>query len=489
MADRIRKLAPFTSSVAVTAAIGVVRGLDAFHKAGLAHGDVSGENVAMLADGDTRLQLGGIWTAYPESQTAGSIVLPSLAPYLAPEVSTGGLPSPASDLYSVGVLLFELLTGRKPYQAETAVATAMKHATDPTPRVRSLNSSVPTVLDEIVYKAMAKDPHSRYTGASELLFDLRQVQDAVRFGRTLSWPIRAQSAPAAVRTPQPVAPRMSAVRERPDPEVSSRKSQEERDVPVWMLVMFTAVLSMCAVLLGFLVFFNVTRPQLVKVPRVSNMTVQDARTILEKSHLVMREGPSVPSESVAADQIISTEPPADSKVTEHSTVVVTVSTGSTHVKVPNLKGLHQDKAAEYLARNHLTLDTNVDHESTSEYAVGEVSKQTPIGGSDVLTNSQVHITVRDAPSDAQSKPAANADAEPKTYPVTVRLDDLTQPTIVKIDVQDDDDTGVIHEDHHEPGDDPIDMTTVARGSNVKVRVYYDDKKVKEFTLKPGDAVS
>src|SRR5206468_594723 len=114
----------------------------------------------------------------------------------------------------------ELLTGRLPYNADTPIAMALKHATSPTPSVRIFNPSVPTVLDEIVKKAMAKDPANRYTTAGEMLSDLRMLQDALRFGRTLTWPIR-KDIPSQV---QPVAPKMSAAREvREAPEREERK--------------------------------------------------------------------------------------------------------------------------------------------------------------------------------------------------------------------------------------------------------------------------
>ena len=223
LSERIKKLAPFSIPVSVATGISICQALEPLHRYRLAHGDLTPPNIVVMANGDVKLQLAGIWEVYSASPTAGAMVLPGMAPYLAPEVSAGSMPSTASDVYALGVILYELLAGRLPYYGDTAVSVAIQHSSVSTPSVREINPSVPAVLDEIVKKAMAKDPTQRYQQAAQLIADLRLVQDALRFGRTLTWPIQASSAepdtPKAspkrrkeTTEAQPVAPRMSAVR-------------------------------------------------------------------------------------------------------------------------------------------------------------------------------------------------------------------------------------------------------------------------------------
>jgi len=480
LADRIRKLAPFTSPVAVSAAIGVARGLDVFHKHGQVHGDVNGENVAMMADGDTRLQLGGIWKAYSASPTAGAVVLPAMAPYLAPEVSSGGMPGPASDVYSVGVLLYELLTGRKPYLADSAIATAMRHVSQNTPRVRDANNAVPIVLDEIVYKAMAKEPQNRYANAADLLLDLRQVQDAMRFGKNLTWPLRARE-PVANATSPSVAPRMSAVRTDSETASQAKKRSKERDVPVWMLVIFAALVGVVGCLLAFYMYFNLNRPKMVLVPELTGLTKQEAKDTLEKLHLRYEEGQSVTNEKIEADHVVAENPEKGTKLVESSPVTVTLSEGSSMVQVPNLKNLTVDKASENLLDLGLVEDTVTDKIHDPNIPDGEVVKQSPEAGKSVARNSTVHLTLSSGP--APPKPDDSSD-QTYTYVLHITLTGIEGTVDVRIDVDDAQGprSGVFEAEKE--GGETFDASINAYGSKATFKIYYDDNLVKTIVRTP-----
>lgn len=484
LADRIRKLAPFTSPVAVAAAIGITRGLDAFHKADIVHGEVSAENVAMLADGDTRLQMGAIWQAYSASQTAGAVVLPSFAPYLAPEVSSGGMPSKRSDVYAAGILLFELLTGRRPYVGETAVATAMRHLSEPTPRVRSITPSVPAVLDEIVFKAMSKDPRSRYADAEGLRLDLLQVQDAMRFGRTLSWPLRNQSVPSSSDGHTPVAPRMSAIRDQSKERPSGRSSQEA-DVPTWMWVVSALVLGGIICMVGVYLLTSFSRPTLVNVPNLTGLSISEAHQTLDRLHLNLKVGPAIPNERYQPDRIIESTPTAGDKVAEHSDVTVTVSSGSRQVDVPDLRGMTPDKARSVLATENLVLDDQIDNTEDSSVPAGTICRQSPAAQTRIDRNEKIHVSVNagmGAP--APEQPPTNT-SQSFVYSLSVLLNDATQPVDVRIDVTDEQGTRTFFDQVKNPGDH-IDTSVIAHGTQATFNIYYDGKLVKTVTKQAAD---
>jgi serine/threonine-protein kinase len=482
LSDRIRKLAPFTSPVAIRSAIGIARGLDAFHKAQLVHGDVSGENVAMLADGEAKLQLGGIWEAYSASQTAGAVVLPALAPYLAPEISSGAMPSKRSDVYSVGVLLFELLTGRKPYVADTAIATAMRHTSEATPRVRSISPSVPVVLDEIVYKAMAKNPADRYSQAGDLLLDLRQMQDAMRFGRTLIWPLRAQSQPQAAPARQAVAPRMSAIRDESRTREADRP-ERDADVPMWMWIVGALVTGFVLCVIGFYVVLNLNRPRLVSVPPLQGLSVSEARSRLESLHLGLKVGSAVPSETYEPDKIIESKPGAGEKLPEGSaTVTVTLSSGSREVDVPQLRGLTPDKARSVLATENLALDDQMDHSFDPALPAGTISKQDPPALSRVERNRKIHVAINEQNGDG----GPSDSSQWYEYQLSVLVTGVSEPVDVRIEITDDEGTRPFYDHVHNPGD-KIETSEKGHGSQATFQIYYDGKLVRSYTKQASEA--
>lgn len=481
LADRIRKLAPFSVPVAVAAALSVTRGLDAFHKAGIVHGDVSPETTCLMADGEVRLQMGGLWEAYGASPTAGAMVLPSLAPALAPEVGKGAMPSLRSDVYAVGVLLYELLTGRKPYAADTPLATAMRHSTDPTPRVRALNPSVPAVLDEIIAKTMAKDPQERYATAAELANDLRLVQDALRFGRTLTWPLRAgptaappAKAGVAGRAPKPaspgrVAPKMTALKEDDEEEFG----RPERDVPAWASVGLALVACVAVSLLAVYFVLNLNRPRLVPVPNLRGLSLTDARNSISRSKLNLRVGERVANDSVAAESVLSTDPAYGTRVREGTSVTATLSAGAASVKVPNLIAMTTDSARSVLEKSGLKLADEPDKANVPGSKDGTVVKQDPKAGVALARDGEVKVTIQD---DTLPKP------EPKSYDYTLSVDlsNLTDRTRVRVEVEDIDGKRLVESRRRSPGEQ-YKVTARARGDHATFRIYYEDQLVKTIT--------
>lgn len=490
--DRMRKLAPFSTQVSVGTAISLCTALDPLHKSRVAHGDLQPQNIAVLADGDVRLQLTGIWEAYRGSQTAEAMVLPSMAPYLAPEISAGSPPSPAGDVYAVGAILFELLSGRLPYYADAPVAMALQHASSPTPSVRAVNPSVPTVLDEIVKKAMAKQPSQRYATAGEMGADLRLLQDALRFGRQLTWPLRptipAPTAPTGKNetpktnpkvkvTPQPqrVAPRMSAILE-DDPEDHSRRERKERDVPVWMLLFTTFLAAVALALVGFWVVFNLNKPRTVAIPNITGLSVTEARDVLKGAKLELRVGSRQANDKVESDHVIDVNPEAGEKIREGGTVNVTVSLGSRMVAVPDLKGLTLDKAKTVLGNLNLDVDDTVLHEPDPNIAEGLIVATIPEAKMSVERQSRVRVTLSSGKV-GQISSTSRLLQDGCEYSLRVKLADITEPTQVRVEMVDDEGMRVIHNAKHRPGDS-FDGSWVGKGIQAKFLFYYNDKLVK-----------
>jgi eukaryotic-like serine/threonine-protein kinase len=480
LGDRIRKLAPFSIPASVSMAISLCQSIEPVHRAKLVHGDVSGQNVIVMANGDVKLQLTGIWEAYSASSGAGAAVLASLAPYLAPEVSQGDMPSPSSDVYAIGILMFELLTGRAPYAADSSVATAMRHVNSPTPSVRDLNPSVPEVLDEIVKKAMAKSPADRYRNATELMAHLRILQDALRFGKTLTWPLAGANArPTPIVNPsQPVAPRMSAIRE-PEDETVREKRRKERDVPIWMMLIIAFLIAVVLSLLGVWLAFNFSKPKLITVPNIRGLTTSEARSMLDPLKISLRILRKQADNKAPQDQILDVSPEPGQSVREGSAVGVVVSAGSRFIEVPDLKGETLDKAISVLNSLGLELDSSTDNAPDPSVPAGQVARQTPDKGTRVERGSRVRLTTSSGPP---TEAAPTSEVPAFIYTLDIKVSNGGKSTRVRVDISDEQGVRLAYEERHASGE-TAHVSVKGYGPEATFRIYYDDVKVKELTQK------
>lgn len=488
LAERIRKLAPFSIQVSVGIGISICHALESIHRLQIAHGDVNPTHIAVFPDGDVRLQLAGIWEAYSGSNTAAAMVLPSMSPYLAPEVTGGDMPNPGSDTYAVGIILFELLTGRLPYYGETTSSIASQHATLPTPSVRDVNGSVPPVLDEIIRKAMSKDPRARYQNAGELLSDLRLLQDALRFGRQLTWPLRAAaavpgpSAPKTRKTNQ-VAPKMSAIRK---DESEQKRSKPERDVPVWLLGFTMFVVAVAVSLVGVWVMFNLNKPRTVGVPSLRGLSVTEAREMLKDANLTLRIAGRKPNDEMELDHVLETDPPTGEQVREGGQVGVVLSAGSRYVLIPDLAGMTVDKAKSVLSSLNLDMDESVDRIVSDQYGEGTVVRTEPPSRTKVERQSRVRLIV----STGAAEPTATDTIEDERflYTLSVGLSDLTDETQVKIEMVDEEGTRVVHDEMHPPGGE-FEVNILGKGKKATFRFFYNDRLVKTVEKEADEGVT
>lgn len=524
--DRIKRFAPFSVPVAISTVISILEGLEAVHAFGIAHGDIGGHTIAITNEGLARLQLPGIWESYSSSRFAGAAVLPQMAPYLAPELSKGGPPSPSGDLYAVGVLIFELLTARQPYQSDTIQGLAHQHATQPAPRLRALNPAIPHVLDSVLTKCLEKSPADRYRRANELLGDLRIIQDGIRFGKTLTWPLSgAQLGSKAM----PIAPRMSAIRtdQKPAPSrdtsesvsagVATGRRQRETvtyhesgapDVPWWIRIPLILSLFACAGAVGSFVYYNLSQVPHVRVPKVLNLSKSEAVSSLSIAKLKVGRLIQVESETVPRDRVVDQFPKGGDRVKEGSSVTLRMSGGSRYTKVPDLSGHTQDEARSMLSDLGLNLNDEVQVAPSSKVPRGKIIGQAPKPGLVAERNATVRIQVSSGVPDTEvpppvtpTSPVASIDKAPDALPnpadqepvrdpqpvptpkahlytVTLKTTGLTARARVRVDMKDDYGTLTIFDEDCDP-DQKLVLRHKGYGEQVTIMTYYDDdlKKV------------
>jgi serine/threonine-protein kinase len=319
-----------------------------------------------------------------------------------------------------------------------------------------------------------------------MLTDLRAMQDALRFGKSLSWPIRPEVAAVPTATRQ-VAPKMSAVR------VDSRRPERERewekdpgDVPAWLRnILITVVLVVAGLVVAFL-WSNFSKPKLVAVPNVKNMSINEAKATLSQSHLTLRILARVSNEHVPSDNIVDASPSPGTKVRENSDVSVRVSSGSRFVEVPDLSGHTVDEARSILGQIDLVLDDRITDVPASGIDRGKIVGESPTKGTKVDRNSRVVVQVSNGQEPEKRAPDATDQGIKYVYSLKVHLTDITQTTQVRIDIKDDNGTRTIFDDQKNPGDE-IDVTTEGHGKEATFNLYYEGKLIKSVVKQGAEA--
>lgn len=483
--ERIKRFAPFTVPIALSTTQAIAEALDAIHQNGIAHGDVGPHNVIASHDGSAKLQLAGVWQTYPLSRTAGAAVLPQMAPYLAPEVCTGSKPNALSDLYSLGVILFELLTGRLPFVGESPTATTMRHISSPVPSLRGINAAIPVAVEQVVQKLLAKDPKNRYQSAQALITDIRQINDQLRFGRVPTPKKVAEpepvpqvilAEPKAVPTPKPTKPKPVKKQEpaNEDAPEKKKKAKRDRDVPGWLLGLFALAVVACAIGVGWFLYFLSQKPREIRTPNIRGISVAEAREQVRKLNLNVKVISKEPNERLDVDHIILTRPSAGQMIREGGTVDLVVSSGSRKVKIPNLLNMTADEAKIALAALNLSLDGKPSRIVNRDSAPGLIIKQLPRADETVSRFSKVRIWIAAADQPIGSLPGEGEEqtAVARSFKFKYKVQKAFGEVRVKVEMTDEAGTKDIYEEYHSNGDE-IEETVIGYGTKATFKVYYD----------------
>jgi serine/threonine-protein kinase len=363
--------APVDQRRAIDLTIQVLQAAGFAHKRGVVHRDFKPHNVIVGDDDAVKVTDFGIARAGASEMTeTGSIM--GTAQYLSPEQAQGQRVDARSDLYSIGIMLFELLSSRVPFVGESAVSIALKHVSEPAPPVSSVRPDIHPALDAIVARALVKDPAGRFQSAEEFVLALDDARRAIATGQpgehTASY--------------RPVGP--------PPPPREDDGGGRGR----WP---FVALALVILALLGFGAFLLLSKPAQVDVPRVTGLDVDRATARLERQGLkiAMREirNPKPPGTVVGSD------PGQGKKVDEGSTVTLIVSTGPGQVSVPDVAGFSAGRAQKTLAK--IGLKFQADDKSSTTVPLGRVIKTRPDAGITVPYGSRVILVVSTGPAKVQ----------------------------------------------------------------------------------------
>ncbi|WP_456151679.1 Stk1 family PASTA domain-containing Ser/Thr kinase [Desulfofundulus luciae] len=522
----IRREGALSPEKAVQIAFQVLDALEHAHENNIVHRDIKPHNILITKSGRAKLTDFGIAREATAATVTQTDTIVGSVHYLSPEQARGELAGPQSDIYSLGVVLYEMLTGSVPFAGDSPIAVAIKHIQEePEPPSRR-NPGISPGLEQVVLRAMQKNPQSRFASAREMarhLEDLfaRDGEEATRFIpldematrvlkpvekpreegvrrrklRPVGWVVLALlllallsggafalnnylKGPTPVTVPSVINKELSeaqkiltnlglqvAVRKEHHPRIPEGYVIDQDIGPGDAPVKPPRVITL-TVSLG---------PDLREVPDLYRLSLEDARIRLAESGLVLAEQVQRGyDDNVPPDLIFQQSPAAGERVAPNTPVTVYLSLGPKprQSKVPNLIGLTLDQARAKLAENNLSLDENVEWVESTDYFQNQVVSQDPAPDSMVDQGTSVKVTLSKGPGPV-----------PREARVRVPLDNDGQAHQVKIVINDVRGTTLAYVNTHQPGEKV--ETTVRYYGRATIQIYVDNKLVRQKALQEG----
>jgi beta-lactam-binding protein with PASTA domain/predicted Ser/Thr protein kinase len=383
---------PAPVHIAVDYARQILAAIRFAHRHGIVHRDIKPHNVLVDAEGRLKVTDFGIARAGTSQMTeAGSII--GTAQYLSPEQARGAPVDQTSDLYSVGVVLYELLTGVVPFSGDTPVEIAMKHLSTVPEPPSAKRAEVPHDLDMVVMRALAKDPSERYHSADEMDADLRRISRGVAIS-----PATEEAATAIISRPPPTA--VTEVKPRPPvpyaPPAAYYDYDEPRRRTLWPWLI--AFLFVVAAVVGGYFLYDQIQEQLSGSETVaveSYVGIREIDAVKQINDIGLRPNPvRQPNAEVEETYVFSQTPKPGERTQKGNFVTIYVSTGPPKTTVPSVVGKQLDEALSDLQDAELKgKRVLVDSDEPS----GEVVKQSPKAGASVAEGSTVTLSVSKGP--------------------------------------------------------------------------------------------
>ena len=402
----ILKYAPLSPDLLVSVSVQILEALRFAHRRDVIHRDIKPQNI--IIDGDGRVKVTDFGIARAGSAAtmteAGSIL--GTAHYLSPEQAQGQPVEAASDLYSLGVVMYEMATGKLPFDGDNPVGIAMQHVHERPVAPRTLNSEIPENLEGVILRALGKQPTERYLTAQAMLADLRRVQD----GEPVSAPaafveeathVMSPAALAAAAAAQPTQVRPKGPEYSPQlPEPFYGQAPRRRAVWPWILVI-VLLLALGGGAYAVLSNWETAAVEVAAVPGVVGLSEDDAKQAVEAAGFEFSMEGEQPSADIPEGDVARQDPEEGTDLALGETVSVWISSGQGKVEVPDVVGKTQIAATQQLMA--LGLEVVPKEETVKDKEVGTVIRQSPGGGEQVDAGTKVTIVVV-APSNTVEVP-------------------------------------------------------------------------------------
>lgn len=402
--ELLKKRGHLTMTEVVDIMLQITDGMGVAHNSYIIHRDIKPQNIMILENGLVKITDFGIAMAMNATQLTQTNSVMGSVHYLPPEQANGKGATLQSDIYSMGILMFELLTGKLPYRGENAVEIALKHLKEALPSIREEIPNIPNSIENIIKKATAKNIKNRYADASEMHEDLLTCLDDSR----------AKEPPYEFKYSENNYDdtKVSKIMKENAEEKGKKQKEEEEQIakqitPDELKKQNKLVLILASIFTGLIVIITsivvliplITGGKEIKVPDVTNLSIKDAIDELQDAGFeVLDEQQEVSSTEIKEGNIVKTNPAAGSKRTKGTSITLYVSVGDTKVTIEN----YQDKnyleikgALEALGLHVVIEKKEVEENAASEYKEGQIIEQSVLEGEKLSVGETITLYIPD----------------------------------------------------------------------------------------------
>jgi serine/threonine protein kinase len=376
----------------------VASALAAAHKIGIVHRDIKPENILVSKEGRIKIADFGLarGALLGTTLTAESSVILGSVSYLSPEQVQRGIADSRSDIYSLGIVLFELLTGTKPYQGEDPVQIAIRHVNDRVPAPSSINPAIPKEIDELVLSATDVNPDKRPKDGAEFFDQLRALSEKID-PRKRQLSLELDLPPMPIKQPireKESRKKLKSYKTESESSMKRESTTKTSKKKVSARVRRNRRVALGVLIIGFLgAWYTFLGPgSKIVVPSLAGLTVNEAKKDLSELGLTLRIGSEEFSEDIPEGRIIKSDPAGGGKISEDGEVIVFTSKGKERILVPSLLGLSSEDAQKLIEKNNLFVG-EISEEFSSDFAKGLIIRTIPASGERVKRDTQVSLVV------------------------------------------------------------------------------------------------
>lgn len=393
--DFLREKGPISSKQALDIGIQIAKGLQLAHENHIIHRDIKPQNIMVTTDGKIKVTDFGIARAATSSTiTVNSNILGSVH-YFSPEQARGGYIDEKSDIYSMGITLYEIVTNTLPFQAESPVSIALQHLKDELPKPSVHNSEIWTSLESIIIKATQKKPELRYASAEEMIEDMKKaLQDPAHTFDTVEDYTDYNTIKLSEEDIKNIRDEVTdSDYAHSDHSSLNKPADRKKEQIVIAGAIFTSIL-----IIGIIFIFGVQwinnlihpKPELVDVPPVIGLTYDDAKALLGEFDLGILKAGEQFDDEIEEGKILTQDPEAETEIEAGSTVEINISKGSQKVDVPNVLNKEFKEAEDIIEKKGFHSD--IKSEYNPNVPIGVIFKQDPEPGDLLLPDETVVLT-------------------------------------------------------------------------------------------------